>query len=160
MVQYGGKFAYPSHWNEDATVAFKAVDGDHDSHGFSPDFIARQEDRDRYLEDFLANSSGGFTFNFVGPLANGVSDLLPFTQSTTYRGIMLTLRVASASAGNVLSVLLDGVVQATTTFPAGQNTYNWVFPSGITGAAYVDNMQLRIVTADTTSAGLVGVPYS
>lgn len=54
-----GTFWYPFHWSDLAPDAFVQAPADHDSHGFGSDFVARQEDRDRALEDYLNNLSPG-----------------------------------------------------------------------------------------------------
>ena len=160
MLQYGGKFAYPEHFSDFAHTAFKAVDGDHDSHGLSPDFISRLEDRDRYLEDFLSSGGlGGFTFEFIGPLVISISNALPAPVAVSIGGFDFTFNVQSTSAV-VVQILLDGNVDQTVTIPANQSLYNAPFDSPIVMTAHVDTLQLRIITPGTGGAGLVAVPYS
>lgn len=48
-----GKFWFPTHWPELGSNAFADSGPEHDEHGFSADFLARQDDRDKALEDYL-----------------------------------------------------------------------------------------------------------
>lgn len=153
-----GRFFYPTHWSDDAPTAFTAVDGDHDSHGFSPSFVARMEDRDRYLEDFLGGGLGGFTFNFTGALAISVSDPLPSGTSTTISGLVFAFSVTSSTEVDV-EVLLNGLVQDTVAIPANTAVFNAPLSVSVTQAPFTDVVQLRIVTPGTGGAGLVAVPY-
>ena len=154
-----GRFFFPDHWSDFEQTAFKPSDGDHDSHGFSPSFVARMEDRDRYLEDAMnAGGLGGFTFEFVGPLIISVSNALPAPVAVTIGGFDFTLNVQSTTA-IVVQYVLDGNVDGTITIPANTSLYN-APTDPIVMNAHVDTLQLRIITPGTGGAGLVAVPYS
>ena len=160
MVQYNGKFQYPHHWSDFHQDAFRSSDGDHDSHGFSAAFVARQEDRDRYLEDAMnAGGLGGFTFEFIGPLVISVSNALPAPVAVTIGGFDFTFNVQSTS-DVVIQYVLDGNVVEMVSIPANVSLYNAPVSSPIVMMAHVDTLQLRIITAGTGGAGLVAVPYS
>jgi hypothetical protein len=155
-----GKFFFPTHWADLGPEAFSHADDGHTQHGFSSAFLARMDDRDRYLEDAIGGSGlGGFTFEFIGPLVISVSNALPAPEAVSIAGFDFTFNVQSTS-DVVVQYVLDGNVVGTTDIPANTSVYNAPFDSPINMTAHVDTLQVRIITPGTGGAGLVAVPYS
>lgn len=121
-----GKFWYPHHWSDFAHTAFKAVDGDHDSHGLSPDFIGRQEDRDRYLEDFLGNIPLPLIdFHWHGTVTNAEAtppfQVWQLTQVCSWTVIAGTVGTVNCT----FTVYVDGTAVQAFILPAGDTTIGW-----------------------------------
>jgi hypothetical protein len=149
-------FLYPSHWGDDAdSTSITSSEGD--SVRFSTPFVARMEDRDRYLEDYLNGlGSGGFLFDFPGSLVVSISDPLPATSQLSFSGIVFAL-AGQSSLQVVVEVDINGIsIGTNATIPASTSVYNWAQTIAVPQYSVI---QLRIVSPGDGGAGLVGVPY-
>ena len=144
-------FRYPSHWQELADLAFAPTVEEHDKHGFAQLFTALQEDRDRYLEDYLDNITAGAPpiFDFPGPVVISVTDLFTATSTRSYSTAYLT---AVASGTATIGIYKNGsLVGSTFNMPAATTATS--VPFGV-ATSPGDYLQARVTAA---GGGLVGL---
>lgn len=114
----------------------KNVEPDHDAHGFSDLFVAEQDDRDRYLEDYLDQLTSGAppVFDFPGPVVVSVTDLFPFTSARSFSTAYLTAQ----STGTATVAIYKNGVQVGSSFnmPAATTATSVPFALSVVAGDY------------------------